>query len=55
MKRKRSTLKKARGAVDKAAASVIKAGIMKPGGIVVKLGGQRPERWKPPEERNVTR
>lgn len=55
MKRKRSQLKKARAAVDKNAASFIKAGIMKPGRIVTRLGGEGTKRWVPPAERKSTK
>jgi hypothetical protein len=50
MKRKRSQLKKARNAVNKAAASFIKAEIMKPGKIVTRFGGEGERPWEPLKE-----
>jgi hypothetical protein len=50
MKRKRSQLKKARNAVNKAAASFIKAGIMNPKSIVTRFGGEGERKWEPPKE-----
>lgn len=46
--RNKARLKLARQAIDRTAESLERAGISQRR-VVIRLGGQRPQRWKPPE------